>query len=960
MYKTCINSGLSLLFLIYLPSLVLAQIPKNDKDVFSPRSTITAAFTAPDTVCVNSPVTIKNISSGASSYFWNFCVSSINTTPKGTNLGNINGAFSLPVFSDYVEQNGNYYLFVVNNYPGNLVRLDFGNSMLNTPTAVMLGNFGGDISNNAEGIQVVNVNGKWLAIIVGGFPAGGTTSRIIKLDFGSDISNISPVSTNWGNIGNMDYPIDLHVFQENNKWYGFTLNSENQTITRFDFGADFTGTPSALNLGDIGGFSGPTGIFAINDNGFWRVFITSGSDNSRIHRLDFGSSLLNSPTTVDLGNIGGLLRRPRDIYIMKFCDELVGFIINGNTTDPQYASSIIRLNFNDGLGQMPEATFLGNIGELSFPHSISRLFRDGPDLYSFITNVGNNTITRLRFEGCTSVNIPNSTQFAPPAISYSVPGTYNINLLVDDGLPTQTSFCKTITVIGNSSIEIGNDTAICEKSSLVLSPQYQNVTNVVWSTGQTTADITVSGAGKYWLKSNDGTSCASSDTITISSIPLPVFSLGKDTLLCDNGSISLKAPISGESYLWNTGETTPDIAVLNTGNYSLGISKSGCSFSDTIRVVKDILGYVNLGNDTALCGNAKLDLVYLSKPGDLIKWSTGDTGPSISVSNQGIYWLDVSNNSGCKGTDSIKVEIGQVPVFSLGPDTAKCVSGTIKLASPVIADKYLWSTGTTSDFIDITVPGIYSLSITNNSCSFSDTINVITKPSPIFSLGNDTALCKGETLVLDMAGIGDKVLWNDGSTITIKELSAPGIYSITIEKSGCSSSDELKIVDRGLPILNIGPDTALCFGQPMVITPVISNGIFKNWENGSTIEVRTINQPAIYIGAAENGCGTSFDTLLVKAGGNAAGTYNVANAFSPNGDGKNDCFGISKLILRDLIEFSVYNRYGQKIFSAKNLQDCWNGTYNGIRQPEGAYVYVIRANSYCGFIDKKGVVILQR
>jgi hypothetical protein len=112
----------------------------------------TASFTAPDTVCVNTPVTFTNTSVGATSSFWNFCVANPNTLPNGVNLGNIGGNLRMPVFIDYIEDNGNYYGFVVNFSPGGLVRLDFGNSLLNTPTSTLISNLGTAIVGSTEGI----------------------------------------------------------------------------------------------------------------------------------------------------------------------------------------------------------------------------------------------------------------------------------------------------------------------------------------------------------------------------------------------------------------------------------------------------------------------------------------------------------------------------------------------------------------------------------------------------------------------------------------------------------------------------------------------------------------------------------------------------------------------------------------------------------------------------------------
>lgn len=919
---------------------------------FTPTSTVVAAFTAPDTVCVNAPVNIKNISSGVTTSFWNFCVSSLNTIPEGENLGNVYGAFSLPVFSDFVVDNGNYYVFVVNNYPGGLVRLDFGSSMLNSPTAVSLGNFGGKIPNNAEGIQLVHVNGKWIAIIVGGYPAGGVPSRILKVDFGTTVSNTSPIVTDWGNIGNMNYPIDLHVFQENNRWFGFTLNSENQTLTRFDFGTDFSSPPTAINLGNIGNFSGPTGIFAINDNGFWRVFITNSVYGTKFTRLDFGSSLLNTPTVVDLGNVDNLFIRPRDIIIMKICDETVGFVVD--------SSGIEKLTFANGLDQPPHAQMIGNIGNMDFPHSISKIFRVGADLFCFVTNVSNNSITRIRFNGCSGVTIPNSTQFNPPVISYPKAGTYNINLLVDDGLPTQTSFCKTIVVVDKAIVQLGGDTTICEASSLKLQPILENVKNVIWSDGSSSPSITVKNPGKYWVKSNDISGCNAADTINVAVQLLPKFSLGNDTTICDHGQVVLKSPVAGDAYNWNTGNNSSSIVVTSSGLYSLNLIKSGCSFSDTIQVISAPMDYVNLGNDTVICGAGTLQLQYQPRVDESVLWSTGSNASSIVVQDPGLYWIQVSNSAGCYRRDTIALKSASIPVFSLGPDTIKCVGQDLNISSPVTADYYKWNTGALSKNLIIKSAGLYSLYIRKNGCEYSDTMNVVEKPAPVFDLGVDTAICKNQTIEFDFSQISGDFSWNDGSQTPDKIISVPGVYTLTITSGGCATSDQVKVYEKKPPLISLGNDFGICIGQPVTISPVVEGGSFNNWEDGYSNQVRIVNQPGRYIASAINVCGISYDTLEIKSGGNVETASKIPNAFSPNGDGRNDCFGVSKLGLIEITEFSIFNRFGQKVFSTTNALNCWDGTFAGKRQPEGAYAYILRGKSYCGDIDKKGLILLLR
>ena len=197
-------------------------------------SQVTASFTAPDTVLVNAPVQVSNTSIGASTYYWAFCENNFTSPPTATDLGNPNGELSYPVYSALVkDDNGNYFGFVVNNYPGGLVRLSFGNSPLNIPSVENLGNLG-VIPSSAEGIQIVKVNGNWIAIIVGGDPSNGTTSVIVKLDFGTSLSSI-PLALNWGNVGDLAFPVDLYLFTADSKWYGYTVNFRSNTLTKFDF-----------------------------------------------------------------------------------------------------------------------------------------------------------------------------------------------------------------------------------------------------------------------------------------------------------------------------------------------------------------------------------------------------------------------------------------------------------------------------------------------------------------------------------------------------------------------------------------------------------------------------------------------------------------------------------------------------------------------------------------------------
>ena len=521
-----------------------------------------ASFTTPDTVCVNSTLNTTNTSVGASTYYWNFCSGNSGISPIGTNLGNIGNSLNIPVFMDYGYYNGNYYAFVVNQLNTGLVRLNFGNSLQNIPTTTNLGNFGGIIPSTAEGIQIVQNNGDWVAIIVAGDPNSGDPSRIIKIDFGVSLTNNAPVATNWGNIGNLSYPHQLFMFQENSQWYGFTVSRSNNTITEFSFSNNFNNIPTAINLGNLGNLDLPTGIYPISENGNWYAIITNTGSNT-ITKLTFGTDLLNNPTGVNLGNPSNLLNLPRGIQMIKSCSGTNAYIANQNTNE------IIKLSFQSLLNNTFTGLSLGNIGGLNAPISFLKLTPIGSDIFSFVTNAGNNSITAIKFPGCTNSSIASSTSQNPSSISYNSPGTYNISLTIDDGLPTQNAVCKQIVVVSPPTLSISNDTTICSGGKVQVNAGGAN--SFIWSpsTGLSNPNIanpiaSPASTTKYYFTGSTA-GCTSKDSINIIVNPNCHTGLivSNDTTICFGQSAYLSAfDSSSLNYQWlpTTGLSNPSIA----------------------------------------------------------------------------------------------------------------------------------------------------------------------------------------------------------------------------------------------------------------------------------------------------------------------------------------------------------------------------------------------------------------
>jgi gliding motility-associated-like protein len=98
-------------------------------------------------------------------------------------------------------------------------------------------------------------------------------------------------------------------------------------------------------------------------------------------------------------------------------------------------------------------------------------------------------------------------------------------------------------------------------------------------------------------------------------------------------------------------------------------------------------------------------------------------------------------------------------------------------------------------------------------------------------------------------------------------------------------------------------------------------------------------------------------TVNVVKGDDGSG-FLVPAAFTPNNDGKNDCFGVKYWGEVKDFSMNIYNRWGELLFHADQPSQCWNGMYKGQLQPSDVYVYLIKGKTMCGDIFRKGTVVL--
>jgi hypothetical protein len=129
-----------------------------------------------------------------------------------------------------------------------------------------------------------------------------------------------------------------------------------------------------------------------------------------------------------------------------------------------------------------------------------------------------------------------------------------------------------------------------------------------------------------------------------------------DTTFCDGNELTVSAGNPGASYLWSTGDTTQSIVVSQSSVYTVIVSNTFGSLSDTVAVTVAPLPVVNLGSDTTIVIGTQL-VLNAGNAGSQYLWNTGATTQAISVAGSSNYHVKVTSSAGCSASDTILVSV---------------------------------------------------------------------------------------------------------------------------------------------------------------------------------------------------------------------------------------------------------------------------------------------------------------
>lgn len=417
--------------------------------------------------------------------------------------------------------------------------------------------------------------------------------------------------------------------------------------------------------------------------------------------------------------------------------------------------------------------------------------------------------------------------------------------------------------------------------------------------------------------------------------------LGTDQQVC-NGSITLDAGAGMDSYSWSNGSVNQNINVNTTGVYAVTVTNGGCSGSDTVSIEVDELT-VDLGPDQTVCNTN----VFLSagSGADTYTWSNGASSESLTITPSdptGAYSVTVTKGS-CTVSDTVEVNIIQ-PQVDLGSDTNVCGSTSLSLDAGT-ADSYSWNSGETTQTITISSAGSYAVTVTQSGCTASDQISV-TFDSIEVDLGGDIFVCNQNFVELD-AGPANRYTWSTTETTQTIQISTSGVYSVSIQKDGCTDQDTVEVVFQELQV-ELGDEIEMCGGDSTLLEPTGDTYQTISWSNGAvtpTITVDTFGTFSVQV--TQGGCTAADSVAIVKGESCPEDEIFIPDAFSPNGDGNNDFFLVHANEYES-ITVSVYDRWGHNIFTTTEIQEGWDGTRAGFKLSSGTYAYVVKVSYLSG------------
>ena len=436
--------------------------------------------------------------------------------------------------------------------------------------------------------------------------------------------------------------------------------------------------------------------------------------------------------------------------------------------------------------------------------------------------------------------------------------------------------------------------------------------------------------------------------------------------------------------LWNMVITAAD-----TFTYFRTTVNRACEVTDTISInVVEGVPMLIIPSDTTVCPGQSVQLLLdYAGQGD-ITWepsenlSCDDCYTPIATVFQPVQYTVKASEGDCVQQTTAIINIFPLPIADVIPNLEVCEANVGPIQLMTAADgvsTYLWTSSSDPNFtsanpFETFIPQTtttYSVTATNQCTSIVRQVRIVVVEEPTLGVIPDQTICLGDavtfTAVTDAPdGVSEIFNWTynnqtaTGNPVTVSDIFATTDVTLNYTYgpgAGCGTLQEVftvNVVDISSSILEleVARDT-IYLGDTTLLTaivePAIANATYKWFANGVEIPGQTtssiIVQPAA-VGMVEysfqvfspQGCSLQSPVGRVLV---LEPEFVIPIAFTPNGDDRNDIFKILHSGMVEVMEFKIYNRWGQVVYESTTNQG-WDGTHKGNPAPSDVYIYRIR------------------
>ncbi|MBX2927480.1 MAG: PKD domain-containing protein [Saprospiraceae bacterium] len=609
-------------------------------------------------------------------------------------------------------------------------------------------------------------------------------------------------------------------------------------------------------------------------------------------------------------------------------------------------------------------------------------------------------------------------------VTFDEEGVFTYTAIALDANDCRDTATVTVTAVNFEPGDLGSPQTICGNTPTPLNPGGNPAYTYVWSptTGLDLSDpsnpvAVLNGPATYNVTVTDPVSgCSVAQTIEVDVFPLINLTASEDTLLCEIAPVTLTATADvSATFTWylnnfntpaGTGASITVTPAEGGSNYIVvAEDANGCTDTTTVNISLFIID-TGIQDSIRVCIDAPTPINPGGNPAYTYVWSPLDGldlnpphNPTVTTAIDRTYSVTISDPVlGCSIERQIEVRVYPAIDLSVSGETTLCTPDALATltASSAIAAGFEWAdnplfvpvAGTGATFTVSPPAGsstYYVRATDDNGCTevTSVTVNnfpiaaIITPPVVLCVPATTTQigvvnLDPSQNLTYNWSPANAVTPPSGNPIVTVNATIAQNISVLLTNQFGCEQTLSTTVTILDLPgtvTATATPDEVI-LGDPSQLDVIGCDDCMFNWTPAESLSASDIRNPVATpdrtteytVTVSKDGCSADLRVTVVVNFLCEEPYIFFPSAFTPNGDGENDVLRVRArppLVLE--VNWVIYNRWGQKMFEATNLNDSWDGTFKGKDLPPDVYGFHLIVSCPGGeqFVKKGNVTLLR-